>query len=121
MLLDLNNPSPDLGVLGQERNSFFARTRADVALCLALIHHLRITGNWSLHQIVTLFRRLAPKALVEFVPLEDRQVRQLTRGRETIYQDWTLERLKEEFLTQYATCDVLDIPNSGRRLLALLD
>lgn len=121
LLLDLNTPSPDLGVLGQERSSFFARTRADVALGLALIHHLRITGNWSLHQIVTLFRRLAPKALVEFVPLEDRQVRQLTRGRETIYQDWTLERLKEEFLTQYATCDVLDIPNSGRRLLALLD
>ena len=120
VLLDLNNPSPDLGVLNEERNSFFSRTKADMVMGLALIHHLRITGNWSIRQIVALFSKLAPCALVEFVPLDDIQVQQLTRGREQIYQDWTLEHLCEAFQTQYASCKVIPIPESGRSLIELV-
>ncbi|MBR4674445.1 MAG: hypothetical protein IKP00_08270 [Victivallales bacterium] len=119
VLLDLNNPSPDLGVLNEERSSFFSRTKADIVMGLALIHHLRITGNWSIGQIVALFSKLAPCALVEFIPLDDIQVQQLTRGREQIYQDWTLENLCAAFQTQYAFCKVIPIPESGRSLIEL--
>ena len=119
LLLDLNNPSPALGVLNVERNSFFQRTSADCALGLALAHHLRITGNWSIRQIVSLFDMLAPHALVEFVPLEDIQVRQLTRGRDEIYQDWTLDNLCRAFSEKYGNCTVTPIPESGRVLIEL--
>ena len=119
LLLDLNNPSPDLGVLGVERDSFFKRTHADRVLGLALIHHLRITANWSIRQIVSLFDRLAPVALVEFVPLADEQTQRLTRGREEIYQDWTLENVRNAFLEKYASCDIKPLPDSGRVLLEL--
>ena len=117
MLLDLNNPSPNIGVLNNERDSFFKRTKADCVLGLALIHHLRITGNWSLGQIVSLFDSLAPRALVEFVPLDDVQTQRLMRGREEIFQDWTLENLRNAFLEKYSTAKIKTIPQSGRVLM----
>jgi len=119
LLLDLNNPSPDLGVLGVERDSFFKRTSADCVLGLALIHHLRITGNWSIRQIVALFDKLAPAALVEFIPLDDEQTQRLTRGREEIYQDWTLDNVRSAFQEKYAHCHVKPLLDSGRVLLEL--
>ena len=119
LLLDLNNPSPNLGVLCVERDDFFKRTSADCALGLALIHHLRITGNWSIQQIVSLFDRLAPAALVEFVPLNDEQTQRLTRGREEIYQDWTPDNVRNAFLKKYASCHATPLPDSGRVMLEL--
>ncbi|MBQ7651077.1 MAG: hypothetical protein IJS15_08965 [Victivallales bacterium] len=119
LLLDLNNPSPDLGVFNLERESFFNRTKANCALGLALTHHLRITGNWSIRQIVSLFDRLAPCALVEFVPLDDIQVQRLTRGRDEIYQDWTLDNLCRSFKEKYSSCTTTTIPESNRVLIEI--
>ncbi len=119
LLLDLNNPLPDLGVLSIERDSFFKRFSSDCVLGLALIHHLRITGNWSIRQIVSLFDRLAPAALVEFVPLDDEQTQRLTRGREEIYQDWTLDNVRNDFLKKYASCHATPLPDSRRVMLEL--
>lgn len=119
VLLDLNCPSPDLGVLNDEHPAFLKRAHADAILGLALIHHLRITGNWSCPQIVALFASLAPHALVEFVPLDDPQTQQLTRGRDAIYQDWTLENMCRHFSTAYDTCRVIPIAASKRSLLEL--
>ena len=106
-------------VLGVERDSFFKRTSADCVLGLALIHHLRITGNWSIRQIVSLFDKLAPIALVEFVPLNDEQTQRLTRGREEIYQDWTIDNVQNAFQGKYTHCNVMPLPDSGRVLLEL--
>ena len=119
VLLDLNNPAPALGVLNAERDSFFDRFRGDLVLGLALIHHLRITGNWSLEQIAELFARLAPKALVEFVPREDPQVKQLLRGREEYCPDWTLDEMCRVFARKYKNCERIPIPGSCRTLLQL--
>ena len=119
VLQDLNNPSPALGVFNTERDSFFARFRGDLVLGLALIHHLRITGNWSLEQIAELFARLAPKALVEFVPREDPQVKQLLRGREEYCLDWTLDEMCRAFARKYKNCERIPIPGSCRTLLQL--
>ena len=119
LLLDLNNPSPDLGVLCAERDSFFRRTKVDCALGLALIHHLRITGNWSIKHIVTLFDKLASNALVEFVPLEDIQVKRLTRGRDEIYQDWSLGNVCRAFQESFNVRGTYPIPDSGRVLIEI--
>ena len=119
VLLDLNNPTPALGVFNTERDSFFARFRGDLVLGLALIHHLRITGNWSLEQIAELFARLAPKALVEFVPREDPQVQQLLRGREEYCPDWTVDEMCRAFARKFKNCERIPIPGSRRTLLQL--
>ena len=119
LLLDLNNPTPDLGVFNEERQSFFSRCRGDLVLGLALIHHLRITGNWTIEQIVRLFARTAPCALVEFVPLDDIQVKRLIRGRETLFEDWTLDTVMNGFRKEYSRMETVLIPGCTRTLIKL--
>ena len=50
LVMDLTNPSPGLGFESRERLSFQERGRPDLVLALALLHHLRITGNIPLSQ-----------------------------------------------------------------------
>ena len=119
VLLDLNNPTPDVGVFNEERQSFFARSRADLVLGLALIHHLRISGNWTLDRIVRLFSSNAPHALVEFVPLDDIQVKRLIRGRESIFTDWTLDNMTAAFRKEYQRVETVGIPGCTRTLIEL--
>ena len=68
LVQDLVNPSPGLGWAGTERAAFADRSDADVVLALALVHHLAISNNVPLGMIASLFARLAPRAIVEFVP-----------------------------------------------------
>ncbi|MBQ9337240.1 MAG: SAM-dependent methyltransferase [Lentisphaeria bacterium] len=119
LLLDLNNPSPAVGVFNEERMPFFARCRSSLALGLALIHHLRITGNWTPAQIARLFSCCAPAALVEFVPREDVQVKRLMRGREEFFEDWTLPDMLEAFRPEFPRIETVAIPGSPRTLIKL--
>ncbi len=121
VLQDLNNPSPSLGVFNRERTSFFSRVKGDLVLGLALIHHLRISGNWSLDQIAHLFVRTAPNALVEFVDREDEQVQRLLRSREDVFSDWDLETVQQTFERYYQTSRRIPIPNTKRTLLEFSD
>lgn len=117
MLQDLNNPSPGLGLFNAERLSFFDRAKADAVLGLALAHHLRVGGNWPLERIAELFARLAPHALIEFVPREDSQFQRLLRSRPDIYHDWTLPNLIDSLKKYYRQIETSSIPESGRFLL----
>ncbi len=117
MLQDLSNPSPGVGLFNTERLSFFDRAKADAVLALALAHHLRVGGNWPLERIAELFARLAPHALVEFVPREDSQFQRLLRSRPDIYSDWTLPNLIDSLKKYYRQVEPSPIPESGRILL----
>ena len=118
-LLDLNNPTPGLGIFNRERRDFLSRARGDLVLGLALIHHLRISG-WPLDRIVELFADMtANAAVVEFVPKSDVQVQRLLRSRSDIYDDWHLKNVKAAFLRRFRTCNVVPIPKSERVLLEL--
>ncbi len=77
LVLDLFNPSPASGWMNRERASFFDRGRPDLVMALALVHHLAIAGNQPMSNVAELFRRLAPRLLIEFVPETDPQVRLL--------------------------------------------
>ncbi|MBR0459933.1 MAG: class I SAM-dependent methyltransferase [Victivallales bacterium] len=119
ILQDLSNPTPALGVFNEERMSFLQRCKGDAVLGLALIHHLRITCNWSLEQIARLFADIAPRALVEFVPADDVQAKRLMRGREEIYGDWTCENMLAAFQTRFTVERVTSLPGCGRTLMEL--
>lgn len=119
VLLDLNNPTPDTGVFNEERQSFLSRCRSDLVLGLALIHHLRITGNWTIEQIVRLFAQTGQHALVEFVPLDDIQVRRLIRGRETLFDDWTLDAVTNGFRKEFRRMETVTIPGCTRTMIKL--
>lgn len=97
LVLDLANPSPDLGWDNRERESWSRRGPADAVLALALVHHLAIAGNVPLRRLSEYFRRVGRSLIIEFVPKDDSQVRRLLQSREDIFPDYTRECFEREF------------------------
>ena len=91
LVMDLANPSPPIGWALEERASFLERGEPDVMLALALVHHLAIGNNVPLPRVAQLFARLAPRAIVEFVPKEDPMTRRLLAARRDIFEDYTID------------------------------
>ncbi len=97
LLLDLTNPSPNLGWHNRERMSFYARGPVDAILALALVHHLAIANNVPLTRLATFFRDLSRALIIEFVPKEDPQVQRLLASRADIFPDYTTAGFEAAF------------------------
>jgi hypothetical protein len=114
LLIDLTNPSPDLGWDNAERRSFTHRAKADVALSLALIHHLAIANNLPLEMVAEYFAKLAPLLIIEFVPKEDSQVKRLLATREDIFPEYTPEGFERAFGKHFKIVQQRDVKGSAR-------
>ena len=119
LVIDLANPSPDLGWAGRERASLTARSNADTVMALALIHHLAIGRNVPLGSIADYFARLAPNAIVEWVPKEDPMVVKLLASRRDVFADYTLEGFRAAFGERFGLVEEAEIPGTVRRLFRL--
>lgn len=123
LVQDLTSPSPYIGWALRERESFLARTKADLALALALCHHLHFTGGIPFAEIASFFAGiLAPEGtlLVEFVPADDSQVRRMLAARDIPLGHYTLENFIAAFADAgLAEIDRHSVSESRRTLLAL--
>ena len=88
LVMDLTNPTPSLGWGSAERMSLTARGRADLAMALALVHHLSISNNVPLPLVAQYMRSLCRHLIIEFVPKSDSQVQRLLQSREDIFPDY---------------------------------
>jgi SAM-dependent methyltransferase len=77
LAIDIGDPSPALGWRGRERTALAQRRRPDLALCLALVHHLAITESIPLGEIVDWLAESGGAVIVEFPTLEDPMVSRL--------------------------------------------
>jgi ribosomal protein L11 methylase PrmA len=117
LVLDLTNPSPSLGWNNNERDSFGARGPVDMALALAVIHHLAISNNVPLPQLADFFASICRKWLViEFVPKSDSQVRKLLASREDIFPNYTREGFETAFLSRFIIRKAESVRDSERTL-----
>ena len=116
LLLDLTNPSPDLGWFNLERRSFLKRSPADLVLALALVHHLAITNNVPLQQIAQFLTELGPWLIIEFVPKEDPQTQRLLASREDIFSDYRKQKFEEAFSSFYQIKESTAIQDMDRSL-----
>lgn len=120
LLIDITNPSPALGWANRERQAFLDRARADVVLCLALIHHLAISNNLPLPHIAELFAKLAKHLIIEFVPKSDSNAQVLLASRKDIFPDYTPEGFEAAFQKHFKIVRKEPIAGS-ERLLYLLE
>ncbi len=116
LLLDLTNPSSNIGWENQERMSFLERGPADTVLALALIHHLAISNNLPLNRIAGLFSKICNSLIIEFVPKRDSQVQRLLSTREDIFPGYTEQGFESAFKAYFAIQDSVKIKNSERTL-----
>ncbi len=94
LVVDLTRPTPAIGWRNEECPSFLERARGsfDAVLMLAVIHHMLVSERIPLSQVLRVAAELTTNLLiVEFVAPGDPMFRLLTRGREHLHQDLTVE------------------------------
>ncbi|MEA3349519.1 MAG: class I SAM-dependent methyltransferase [Chloroflexota bacterium] len=116
LLIDLVNPSPNIGWANKERSSLPDRANADLVYALALIHHLAISNNLPLAMIAEYFCELTEWLIIEFVPKADSQVQRLLSSREDIFENYTQSGFMKAFEHYYDIKAAQDIRASERRL-----
>jgi len=77
--------------------SLTERGPADLAVALALVHHLAISNNVPLPMIAQFLSRCARHLIIEFVPKGDSQVRRLLSTRPDIFPEYTREGFEAAF------------------------
>ncbi|MBI5952731.1 MAG: class I SAM-dependent methyltransferase [Chloroflexi bacterium] len=116
LVLDLTNPSPALGWDNAERDSFGARGPVDMALALAVIHHLAISNNVPLPQLADFFAAHCRWLVIEFVPKSDSQVKKLLASREDIFPNYSREGFEAAFSTRFKIHKSKAVRDSERTL-----
>ena len=119
LVLDLTNPSSDMGWQLQERDSLLRRCHDSFVLALALIHHLAISNNVPLEKVAEFFASLASILIIEFVPKQDSQVQRLLATREDIFPDYNKQGFEKAF-SQYFTITRSEVIVDSERTLYLL-
>jgi ribosomal protein L11 methylase PrmA len=110
------NPSPALGWAHAERRSLVDRGPANVAMALALVHHLAIGCNVPLPRVAAFFASLCRHLIVEFVPKEDSQVRRMLRNREDVFGEYSQPAFEAAFGERFTVRESARIEGTVRTL-----
>jgi hypothetical protein len=119
LVMDLTNPSPACGWAGQERQSLMERGPADLALALALVHHLTIAHNVPFEHLAAFFASVARALVIEFVPKDDSQVQRMLATREDVFGDYTQEAFERAFATRFLIEEATPVTSSRRTLYVM--
>ncbi len=95
LLMNLADPSPALGWRHRERKALAERPAPRLTLCLALIHHLAITANVPVDEIVDWLGSLGSHLVIEFVTKDDAMVKKLLQNKDDIYHDYEIDSFEE--------------------------
>jgi ribosomal protein L11 methylase PrmA len=101
LLMNLVDPSPNLGWRQTERKGLQERAKADGVIALAVIHHMCIAGNLPLGEAINWLVNLAPSGIIEFVPKRDPMVSQLLEVREDIFFDYEEDVFRSAILKEH--------------------
>ena len=119
LVMDMANPSPGQGWAGRERTSFVERQRPDMVLCLALVHHLRVSANVPVSLFAEWLRSLDASAIVEYVGRDDEMFAKLAANKREDYGDYTSENFQSELGRHFTVEDRLALKAGTREMLLL--
>ena len=119
VVMDLANPSPGQGWAGRERAPFIERRSPDMALCLALVHHLRVSANVPVSLLVEWLRSLDAAVIVEFIDRDDEMFAKLAENKREDYADYTLENFRSQANRHFTVEDRMGLKEGKRELLLL--
>ncbi len=115
LVLNLADPSPDRGWRSKERLAFTGRSRPELTLALALIHHLCISRNVPLPEFVDFLADAGGQLVVEFPTPEDPMVQGLVRNkREGIHDDYTVVNFEAALGRRYDIVRRQELPGGTR-------
>lgn len=115
-VVDLTYPSPSLGWMNEERPAFFNRTKVDVCMALALIHHLAITKNITFEQLASFFASVCKELIIEFVPKSDPKVTGMLQWRKDIFDTYNEETFEQAFAQLFQLEKKMNVQGSERTM-----
>jgi SAM-dependent methyltransferase len=117
LTIDVSDPSPALGWRHGERKPLAERRRPDFVLCLALLHHLAISANVPVADIVAWLHGLTGAGVVEFATADDPMVqRLLLRKRADDHPDYRREWFERSLADSFELVETLELAG-GTRIL----
>ncbi len=116
---DLSNPSPAQGWAHAERPSLTDRGPADVAMALALVHHIAISNNVPLPALAEWFWKLCRRLIVEWIPKDDPMVQRLLAGREDVFTDYHQDGFEQALSSRFTVEWSEPVRGSLRRIYVL--
>ena len=102
LVQNIADPSPNWGWRNRERSDLATRSRPDLILCLALIHHVVISANVPLDEFIDWLAGLTGHLVIEYVSRKDDKVKALLRNKEDKYSDYSRERLEQALRRHFA-------------------
>jgi hypothetical protein len=115
LVVNLADPSPDRGWRGKERLAFTGRSRPQLVLALALIHHLVISRNVPMQEFVDFLADAGGDLVVELPTRDDPMVQGLLRNkREGIHDDYTVEAFEAALGRRFAIRRREELPSGTR-------
>ena len=119
MVMDIANPSPNQGWAGHGLASFETRMKPDAILCLAVVHHVRVSMNLPLGMFMDWLRRLNATVIIEFVSREDEMFVSLLANKTERYEDYNLAAFEAEARERFSIVDRRKIKGGQRELFVL--
>jgi SAM-dependent methyltransferase len=117
LTMNLADPSPNLGWRGLERKALEQRGTPDLALALAVIHHMTISANVPVRDVVDWFASLGGSLVIEFPHRDDQMVQTLLSAkREGLHPDYD-QRFFERCLGEAFDVERRELLASGTRTL----
>lgn len=115
LTMNLADPSPGLGWRGAERSAFLGRQPVDLVLALALVHHLSISSNVPLNEVIAMFADLGDELVVEFPGPDDEKVQKLLRNKRAgVHDDYTRENFEAVLAERFEIIDTAEL-SAGTR------
>lgn len=116
LLQNVADPSPNWGWRNRERSDLQTRSKPDLVLCLALIHHVVISENIPLEEFIDWLAGLTDKLVIEYVSRKDDKVETLLRNKEDKYQDYSRESLEMNLKRHFDIHQKQEVNNGNRTL-----
>ncbi|MGZ8784604.1 MAG: methyltransferase [Acidimicrobiia bacterium] len=119
LVIDLADPTPGMGWRGRERRRLEDRGTPDLALMLALIHHLVVGSNVPLLEVIDWMASLDAEVVFEWVPPDDPMVAELTvnKKQREIHPDYREDVLRDGLEQHFEI--VSEAPAANRTLFHL--
>jgi hypothetical protein len=117
LAVDVTDPSPALGWHGLERRTLEARGRPELTLCLAVLHHVAISGNVPVPEFLSWLAELQTALVIEFPTRDDPRVASLlARKKHRAHPDYDREPF-ERALAQRFDVSRKEELSGGTRIL----
>jgi hypothetical protein len=113
------DPTPSMGWALKERQSLYERIQADSVLVLALLHHLRISGNVPLTMIIDEIAKWASQGVIEWVDKDDEMVQQMLALKSDIYSDYHWNNFETLLSEKFRITRTLSLKGGKRKLCEL--